>query len=220
MFDDDESHVGAAGFLLGAAASAAAFAVLSDAVRRRKLSEKDRKALKKAKGNGAARGAAAAIQPLGKWWSYVPAAMLVGGVVMREGDGNATARGAGAASIVFAAIASAVVNPLFDELLPQPPSPPGKAPREPTFPSGHTFGLGAVAATAAYVLARHGVLSPAAAAPMAIVPPLVGGVAKMAEEKHWASDVAGGLLVAMCIAGVSLAGYEIARRNARGRATS
>jgi membrane-associated phospholipid phosphatase len=196
-----------------AAVAAAAFAGLTVLERDRRLSKEDQKALRKIGGaQGKHRRAAKLLHPLGKWWSYVPAAAAAGATVYAKGSGRRPERAAGAASVLLAATASALVNPLFDKVLPQPPPPPARRSNpKPTFPSGHAFGLGAVALAAAYVLHREEVIGTAAAAPVALLPPLVGGLAKVVEQKHWPSEVAGGLLVAVVIASLSVLVYELER---------
>ena len=165
-----------------------------------------------AKRYGKHEGAAEMLHPVGKWWSYVPAAAAAGAAVYATGSGRRAERAAGAASILIAAIVGAVVNPLFDEILPQPPLPPGRrAEPKPSFPSGHTFGLGAVALAVAYVLRREEIVGRAAAVPIGLLPPLIGGAARVIEKKHWPSEVAGGLLVAIVIASLSSLVYELER---------
>jgi len=187
--------------------------VLAGCERDRRLSKKDKEALKKiARRYEKHRRAAALIHPVGKWWSYVPAAIVAGAIVDAKGIGRQRERAAGAAAVLLAAVISALANPLFDRVLPQPPLPPGhKADPKPTFPSGHAFGLGAVGLTIAYILHREEIIGPAAAAPIALLPPLIGGVAKVIEKKHWPSEVAGGLLVAVVIASLSALVYEAER---------
>ena len=196
-----------------ASAAAAAFAVLTVLERDRHLSKTDRRALKKiARRYGKHERAANHLHPLGKWWTYLPAAAAAGAAVYAKGSGRPADRAAGAASLLLAAGASALVNPLFDKVLPQPPPPPGrKSDPQPTFPSGHAFGLGAVALATAYILHEEQILTPAAAVPLALLPPLIGGLAKMIEQKHWPSEVAGGLLVAVVIASLSILVYELER---------
>jgi membrane-associated phospholipid phosphatase len=196
-----------------AAVAAGAFARLVVLERDRRLSKEDQTALKKIAGSQAKhRRAAELLHPLGKWWSYVPAAAAVGVTVYARGRGPRSDRAAGAASVLLAAAASALVNPLFDKVLPQPPPPPGRRSNpKPTFPSGHAFGLGAVALASAYVLHREDVVGTAAAAPIALLPPVIGGVAKVVEQKHWPSEVAGGFLVAVVIASLSVLVYELER---------
>ena len=195
------------------AAAAAAFVALATVERDRRLSKKDRKALAKiARRFAKHERAARLLHPLGKWWAYVPAAAVAAGAIYAKGSGRQSERAAGAAAVLLAAGASAVAGPLFDKLLPQPPLPPGhKADPKPTFPSGHAFGLGAVALTIAYIFHREGLIGPEAAVPIALLPPLIGGVAKMIERRHWPSEVAGGLLVAVAIASWSALVYELER---------
>jgi hypothetical protein len=128
--------------------------------------------------------AANVLHPLGKWYAYVPAAAALGAVVYAQGRGRPAARVAGAATVLLASVISAGVNPLFDRVLPQPRQPPPArvSNPKPTFPSGHAFGLGSVVFAAAYVLLRERVIGPAAAVPLALLPPLVGGVAKLVER--------------------------------------
>jgi membrane-associated phospholipid phosphatase len=198
--------------LVGCAATAA-FAGLAFLERDRRLSAQDRKALaeiaRRAKGQ---KPAAEKLHPVGKWWAYLPAAVVIGAVVYARGRGGRLARVAGAAAVPLAAAINATLNPLFDKFLPQPPPPPARrANPKPTFPSGHASGLGAVGLTAAYVLSREEVVGPGAAVPIALLPPLVGGLAKIVEKKHWPSEVAGGLLVGVAVASLSGMAYEVAR---------
>jgi membrane-associated phospholipid phosphatase len=203
-----------------AVASAAAFAALTVLERDRRLTKSDKKALEKiAKRYEKHEEVAASLHPLGKWYWYVPAAAAAGATVYARGSGRRRERAAGAAALLLAAGAGALVNPLFDKILPQPPPPPGrKVDRKPSFPSGHAFGLGGVAMTAAYVLRREKVIGPAAAIPLALLPPVIGGVAKIIEKKHWPSEVAGGLLVGAVIASLSALVYELERAEPSGEA--
>jgi membrane-associated phospholipid phosphatase len=161
------------------------------------------------------RRALAAPMPLGKWWAFVPAAVAVAGVIVRaRGMGPRAVAGAGA--VVGAALAAAALAPAFDRWLPQPPAPPGHpSPRDPVFPSGHTFGPGTVALTAAYVLAREELAPAAVALPAAFVVPLLTAGGKLAEQKHWASDVVGGYLGAVTVAATAAAAYERVRARPR-----
>jgi membrane-associated phospholipid phosphatase len=194
-------------------AAAAAFALLTLLQRDRRLSKEDRKALKKiVQRYGKHEQAARSLFPVGKWWSYLPAAAAAGAAVYAKGRGRHRDRAAGAVAPLLAATVAALVNPLFDNVLPQPPPPPGRAANpEPSFPSGHASGLGAVAMTAAYVLHREHVINTATAAPLALLPPIIGGVARIIERKHWPSEVVGGLLVAAVIASLSALVYELER---------
>ena len=150
------------------------------------------------------RNAAEAVHPLGKWWTYVPAAALTGGYVV------ATRRSAaGSASIVAAAGIAYALSNVFDDLLPQPPAPPGRdKPDHPVFPSGHAFGPTAVGLAAAYVLTREELAPAALAFPLALAIPLTTSTARMIEQKHWITDIAAGLLAAVAVASLTSAAYE------------
>lgn len=200
-----------------ATAAAGAFAALTVLERDRRLAKHDSKALEKVSERVADehREVAESLHPYGKWWWYAPAAAAAGAVVVSLGSGRQRERVAGAGALLASAAISAGVNPLFDKVLPQPPLPPGRESEpKPTFPSGHTFGLGSVALTIAYLFAREEIIAPLTAIPVALVPPLIGGGAKMIEEKHWPSEVAGGLLVAVIIASLSSLAYERERAQA------
>jgi hypothetical protein len=148
---------------------------------------------------------------LGKWWAYVPAAAGAAGHLLRA-RGSTPGGRAGAGAVLISAAVAAALGPAFDRWLPQPPAPPGHpSPADPVFPSGHTFGPGTVALTAAYVLAREGLAPAAAALPTALALPLLTAGGKLIEQKHWASDVAGGYLGALALAGAGAAAYERAR---------
>jgi hypothetical protein len=61
------------------------------------------------------------------------------------------------------------------------------------------------------VLAREGLAPAAAALPTALALPLLTAGGKLIEQKHWASDVAGGYLGALALASAGAAAYERAR---------
>ncbi len=171
------------------------------------------------------RQAATAVGSLGKWWAYVPASAGIAAWLLTESMREAARRGprrrprvpdrdaaAGAGAIVLAGVLAAVAGPAFDRWLPQPPAPPGHASRrDPVFPSGHTFGPGTVALAAAYVLARQGRARGGVAYPLAAAVPLLFAGGRLMEERHWASDVAGGYLASLMLAGSALAAFEALR---------
>ena len=159
------------------------------------------------------RKAAEHLHPIGKWWIYVPAAGVVATVLLltdrKSGMRPVRSRVAGAASVGAAAITAMILNEVLDDIVPQPPAPPGRpSPRHPVFPSGHTFGTASVGFTSAWVLSREGVVSSAGAFPIALLIPAISAGARMMEEKHWLSDVAGGVLVALTVSSLSLTLYE------------
>ena len=207
---------------LGAAAGAAAtgFGVLARASARRETAEIDDAVLEHTapEPGTTARTAAQALAPVGKWYTYVPAALAVASYLL-AGSGSTRGRRRrphqipGAAAIIVSSGVAFALSKAFDRWLPQPPAPPGHADRQkPVFPSGHAFGPGSVALTAAYVLAREGQARSAIAMPIAAALPLLLAGGRMLDERHWASDVVGGYLGAIAVAGTCLAGYELSRR--------
>ncbi len=113
--------------------------------------------------------------------------------------------------MVAAATIAAGAARLFDDVLPQPPAPPGHRSRhKPVFPSGHAFGTGSVAMTAAYILEREGLILPGSAVALALGVPLLSAGGKLVEEKHWGSDVLGGLLAAVMLSSACVTAYELA----------
>jgi membrane-associated phospholipid phosphatase len=206
-----------------AVASATAFVTLAAAVADRQTAHADRKLSPKlkAKGRHPLRRVASAIAPFGKWWAYVPASLALSAFVLESRYPSTRTRWlhphrrqeriVGAGAIVFAGMLSAVLAPIFDEWLPQPPVPPGRRRKKSVFPSGHAFGPTAVSATSAYVLAREGLVRPELAGTVAALIPLISAGGKLIEEKHWASDVLGGALAAAAVSTAALATYELGR---------
>ena len=199
----------AAPLLFGAAlAAAAGFAAIARAVARRDTAAVDHDVHGKTaiEPGHPVRRAAEAASPIGKWWTYVPAAALTGGYVLVSRKGVA-----GTSVILATAAAAAALNHVFDDVLPQPPAPPGRpSPDHPVFPSGHPFGTSAVALTAAYVLSREGAARAAIVFPVAMLIPVTTSAARLLEEKHWISDILGGHLAALCLASLTLGLYEVA----------
>lgn len=203
--------------------SITAFALLARAVAKRETAPIDREIHEQTKIDKGEPGREAAekVSPIGKWFTYVPAAVLAGAYVLARRDDDedrdeTRSRISGMAAIVTAAVVAASVNHLFDDLLPQPPPPPGRPPDHPVFPSGHAFGTMSVALTAAYVLAREELAPAAVVFPLAMIVPVVSSAARMIEEKHWISDVLGGYLAAAGLAAAALTGYEAVRGRRRG----
>ncbi|HEX2210735.1 MAG TPA: phosphatase PAP2 family protein [Longimicrobium sp.] len=198
-----------------AAVAAAGFGALAVAAARRDTARADealRKRTRAAPGHPA-RDAAEAAAPVGKWWTYFPAALAASAwVLYAPGERASTSRKTGAGAVLLAGGVATALNPAFDEVLPRPPAPPGhESRRKPVFPSGHAFGPGAVAFTSAYVLAREGSARPGSAVAAAAAVPLATSAGRVLVEKHWASDVLGGYLAAVCLAATCAAVYELAR---------
>jgi hypothetical protein len=190
--------------------AAGVFGILAMAVSRRQTAEIDEELLASvAPDDEEVRRAAEALHPFGKWWTYVPAAVVLAPIVAAASAGPLRRRAAGAGAIVLSSLIAAALNPAFDRWLPQPASPPGRRDRpKASFPSGHTFGLGSLTFTAGYILVREELLPAAVVIPLAISIPLASGGARLVEEKHWPSDIAGGALVALSIAALCLATFE------------
>jgi membrane-associated phospholipid phosphatase len=202
-----------------AVASAVSFALLARAVARRDTARVDRTVRKRAvKRDGhPARRVSEAVAPLGKWWTYVPAGAAAAAYVLAASERSGAA---GAAAIMFAGCTAAVLNDKFDDALPQPPAPPGRPSiTHPVFPSGHALGTTATAMTVAWVLARQELAPAAVVGPLACVLPLVSSGGRMMEDKHWVTDIAGGLLAAIALSATALAAYEAIRDSGARRAT-
>ena len=197
-----------------AVTAAAALALLARGVATRATATVDRKVQRRAAKPKMhpARRAAKAAAPIGKWWTYLPAAALAGAYVGVVREGDDTSPLAGVLTIVTAACLAALLNERFDDMFPQPPAPPGRASRtHPVFPSGHAFGTSSVALSAAYVIAREEIASPMLSFPVALAIPFASSVLRMVEEKHWLSDIAGGHLAAIALASLCSCGYEVSR---------
>jgi membrane-associated phospholipid phosphatase len=72
----------------------------------------------------------------------------------------------------------------------------GKRYRTDSYPSGHTTGATALALTSALVLRRQNLISPVAAALIGIGAPTLMATYRVLADDHWATDVAGGWMVA------------------------
>jgi membrane-associated phospholipid phosphatase len=188
----------------------AAFVILSRAVARRDTAAIDDALREKtaAPDGHPVREAAKTIAPLGKWWTYFPAAVGLSALAIRRGEQSARSRIAGAGALIVAASIAAALNPALDDL-PQPTAPPGRdSPDKPVFPSGHAFGPGTVALTAAHVLSREELVPISLGLAAAVLVPVVTAGGRLLEEKHWVSDIVGGYLGAIAVATMCLAAYE------------
>jgi membrane-associated phospholipid phosphatase len=216
--DETESGAGRRVLALGvvAAAAAAGFGVLAAAVARRDTAAAD-EALRRhtaAPRGHPARRAAEVAAPVGKWWTYVPAALGASAYLLTAPGAEGRPRMAGVGAVMLTGIAATGLNPAFDRWLPQPPAPPGHRSRgKPVFPSGHAFGPGAVALATAYVMARERLARPGVALPVALMVPLATAGGRVLQEKHWASDVLGGYLGGLALAAACLTAYEASRED-------
>jgi len=106
-----------------------------------------------------------------------------------------------------------LLSRVFDHYLPQPPVPRNHRhkPNKAVFPSGHALMATSVGSTAAYVLSRESIAEPRAAAAAAAAFAIANPGLKLAVEKHWLSDAAGGLAAGLAIAAGCCAVYEAMR---------
>jgi undecaprenyl-diphosphatase len=193
--------------LLGiGAASAAGFALLARSVARRETDSLDSAARRKTpKARGPRLKKLAEVTgPLGKPWLLGPATAALAAYT-RPGSRS------GATAIGLSSTASSALCKVLDRTLPHRPAPPGKREDrdEPSFPSGHALQTTAVALTTAYVLSREGRANAWIAAPAAALLPLISAGGRVALDRHWASDVAGGVLGGIAVASVCAAAYEM-----------
>jgi membrane-associated phospholipid phosphatase len=201
-----------------AAAATAGLALLARASARRETARVDEKVRKKTAPpeDHRARDFASALAVVGKWYTYLPMAAAGSAWLLLSRNEEDERPVVAALAVLSAGAVATALNPLLDDWLPQPPSPPGhSSPTKPVFPSGHAFGPGTVALTTAYVAAREGVAHPAIVFPIALIIPALTASTRVIEEKHWASDIAGGYLGAIALTAVGAAGYEIAVRRRR-----
>ena len=151
----------------------------------------------------ASRSVVSALGYSGKTWVHGPAAALLASYVKHRGSLE------GSRAINLASTLATSASKSFDWALAHRPPPPGRhAPREQSFPSGHTLETAALALTAAHVLWREGITDPVVAFPIAAVVPLLEGAGRLYLDRHWTTDVIGGLLGGIAIAAVCILGYE------------
>ena len=192
--------------LLGVSAAAAGgFAVLARQVARHETKGVDagvRREVPKRRGRKAKR-AAEALGPLGKPWFHGPVAALLAAYARPRSR-------AGAAAITMSSAGSAGLTKLFERVLAERKQPPGHPePDGQSFPSGHAMETAAVALTSAYVLAREERADAWIAASAALALPVISGAGRLFLDRHWASDVAGGLLAGVSLAAACAAAYEL-----------
>lgn len=143
----------------------------------------------------------------GKSWVHGPAAALIAQYVQHRGSME------GSRAINFASTLASTTSSTFDWVLKHRKPPPGRhSPREQSYPSGHTLETAAVALTCAYVLWREGLADGRIAFSIAAAVPLLEGAGRLYLERHWMTDVVGGLLGGITVAAVCAAGYEMRTR--------
>jgi membrane-associated phospholipid phosphatase len=205
----------AAQVLLGTAALAAAsFAALSVAVTRGKTSRLDQRAKRAfhtARGNGSRHRrvavAANATTPFGKWWGYVPPAMVTAYRLNRAGRHQA------AITIAGSAVASAVLPLVLDRISERRLPPPERDdPSKQSYPSGHALQTSAMAIVSSYVTRRESIAAPPWAASFGLLS-LATGLSRLVLDRHWLSDVLGGYLAGIALGTASAGLYELSLKS-------
>jgi undecaprenyl-diphosphatase len=139
----------------------------------------------------------------GKSWVQGPAAALLASYVNHRGSLQ------GSRAINLANTLATSASKTFDWAIKHRTPPPGRhAPREQSFPSGHTLETAAVALTAAHVLWREGIADPRIGFPVAVMIPLLEGASRLYLDRHWTTDVIAGFLGGVTVAAVCALGYE------------
>ena len=208
-----------------AALSAAAFAGVAALVysgRSRPADRRLRLALtRRRRRNAVVRRAAELVDPIGAPWGHGPAALLVAALLLaraRRGRGPRARRArrgarAGAAAIVGASAAAALLSRGFERWIEPRQPPPGRhKPSEPSFPSGHALESAAVALAAGWVLSRERLAPGAALLPPLIAVPLVSAFAKLYLDRHWLSDAVGGWAAGIGVGATAAAAYVVGRK--------
>lgn len=189
-----------------AAGGAAGFAVVSTLVSKHKTQNVDaavRSHIAKKHGK-IARVTVETLGYSGKSWVQGPAAALIAEYVKHRGSLE------GSRAINLASTVSNTASRSFDWLLTHRKPPPGRhSPRTQSYPSGHTMDTAAVALVCAYVFWREGLADGRVVFPIAAAIPLLEGAGRLYLDRHWMTDVVGGLLGGITVAAVCAAGYEM-----------
>jgi membrane-associated phospholipid phosphatase len=124
-------------------------------------------------------------------------------------------RTAAALAVAVTPLIAATAGQSFTTFLAQrnPPDVDGtgeEAVSEPSFPSGHTTGVTAEAFAVGYILSREEMLPPFALAALAAWPLLVG-ITRIYRDRHWASDIVGGVSAGSAVAAATSMLYEVRR---------
>jgi undecaprenyl-diphosphatase len=198
--------------LFGTAAVASlGFAALGRAVSQGKTKRWDRRAKRAVhavRARVGERGLAAAAHtttPLGKWWGYVPAALLTALQLRKDG------RNAAAFTIAGTSLAAALLPPVLDRSVQRRFPPPERhEPSKQSFPSGHALQTSAMALVVGYVMHREQLETPARLASLGPMS-LATGLSRLILDRHWASDVLGGYCAGVALGATAAGMYELSR---------
>lgn len=200
-------------WLFGAAAvSALGFGFVSYAVARGKTLRFDRRAKRRvhvlridSNHPRALRRVALGTTPLGKWWGYLPPALLTANRLERQG------RKIAATAVAGTAVSAALLAPLLDRLMKRRLPPTERRDRsKQTYPSGHALQTSAVAVATSYVLLREGFAPRWLVAPFGLAS-LAAGAGRLLLDRHWTSDVVGGYFAGVALGATSAGLYELRR---------
>jgi undecaprenyl-diphosphatase len=153
--------------------------------------------------------AAHATTPLGKWWGYVPPALMTAAKLRKAG------RRAAALTLASTSLVAALLPVVLDRVTARRLPPPERYERsKQSYPSGHALQTSALALTTTYVMHREKLGSPGWLAPLGPLS-LAAGLSRLLLDRHWASDVLGGYCAGIALGAASSGLYELSRGNAR-----
>src|SRR5687768_3977623 len=122
-------------------------------------------------------------------------------------------------TVILLSVASYGASGAAEKFLPRRHAPWGRlSVSEPSFPSGHALRAATVTLVTAYVLVRENVGRRRVAVPIVLAIPALTALHALYLDRHWATDIIGGWLGGIAIAGACAYGYETAQ--ARKKATS
>jgi undecaprenyl-diphosphatase len=202
----------ASALLFGTAAVAAlGFAALTRAVaggRTKRWDRRAKRAVHAARarvGEQALSALAHSTTPLGKWWSYVPAAFGTAFRLRKDG------RHAAAYALAGTSVAAALLPPVLDRVVKRRLPPPERhEPSKQSYPSGHALQSSAMALAVSYVMHREQVTAPARLASLGPLS-LATGLGRLILDRHWASDVLGGYCAGIALGATAAGLYELSQ---------
>ena len=188
--------------------SSALFALLTAHVRGRHSTPLDRWTRRRARRRRTRAGhhVAMVTGAAGDTLFYVPLATAASWLMRRRGYQGANA-------VLGAAITVAAGRHVFRWFVPRlrPPTHLRQANFFASYPSGHATGAAALGLTAAHVLAREGVVREGPALAAALLASVVVGLARVANDEHWLTDVVGGSLAGIVVASGATVAHELRR---------